>query len=71
MEEALCEDLLVKGNVADVVDDVVDDVVVVVDLDQSMEVIDTVIIERKHNDNTKDYSIETGLLSTTQLNTIM
>lgn len=36
VEEALCEDFLVKGDVADVVDDVVD---------QTMEVVDTVIIK--------------------------
>ena len=57
MEETLCEDVLVEDDVADVVDDVVDDVVVVVvvDLDQTIEVADTVIIKRKHNDNTKNY----------------
>ena len=45
MEEALCEDLLVE-NVADFVDDVVADIVDV-DLDQTMEVVDTIMKREK------------------------
>lgn len=47
VEEALCEDLLVEDDVANVVDVVVADVVVVVDFDKTIEVVDTAIIRDK------------------------
>ena len=63
MEEALCEDLLVEDDVADVVDDVV----VVVDLDQTMEVVGT----NNKRENTIIQRIIGGLLTITQLSTII
>lgn len=50
VEEAMCEDLLVEDDVADVVADVV----VVVGFDQTIEVVETIIIREE---STKDYSI--------------